>query len=259
MADGGVVLGPGANCTISVAFQPQSGGSQKGSVTVTVAGVATPYSFPLSGTGISGALTVSPTSLNLGTVVVGQTSAPQSVNVSTNTSGTVTFNSVTASGPFSVNSNTCVGALTAPFQCSVGVVLTPTAGAAQSGNLTISSNYTAPSVKLTGSGAAIQFTPSPLAMGTIRVGTSSNPQPVTVTVLGTRQATIGTVTIGGTNPGDFSLASDTCSGQVIAGGSSCTVAIVFTPTAKGHRYMTLKLPNDDGPANALLNTSGIGQ
>jgi hypothetical protein len=137
--------------------------------------------------------------------------------------------------------------------------LTPTAGAAQSGTLSISSNFTAPSVKLTGSGAAIQFMPSPLAMGKVPVGTSSSPQTVTVNVLGTRAATIGTVAVGGTNPGDFSIASDTCSGQVIAGGSNCTVGIVFSPTVKGNRYMTLKVPNNDGPANALLNVSGLGQ
>jgi hypothetical protein len=34
---------------------------------------------------------------------------------------------------------------------------------------------------------------------------------------------------------------------------------VFTPTVKANRYMTLKVPNNDGPANALLNVSGVGQ
>jgi len=259
LVSGGIVLAPGTNCAISVRFLPQSVGPQTGNVNVTVAGVATPYSFPLSGTGSPGTLTVNPTSLNLSTVTVGQTSAPQTVNVSTTDSGSVTFTSVAASAPFSVSSNTCVGTLTGPIQCTIGVVLTPTAGAAQSGTLTISSNYGAPPVKLTGSGAAIQFSPSPLTLPNTRVGTSSSPQQVIVTVLGTRAATIGTVAIGGTNPGDFSIASDTCSGQTIAGGANCTVGIVFTPTAKGHRYMTLKVPNNDGPANALLNASGTGQ
>jgi len=171
----------------------------------------------------------------------------------------VTFSSVTATTPFSVSSNTCVGTLSSPLQCSVAVTLTPSAGAAQSGTLSIGSNAGTPTVKLTGSGAAIQFSPSPLTFGIVRLGTSSSSKTVTVNVLGTRAATIGTVAIGGTNPGDFSLASDTCSGQVIAGGGSCTVGIVFTPTVKGNRYMTLKVPNNDGPANALLNVSGVGQ
>jgi hypothetical protein len=257
---GGVVLAPGTNCTVSVQFTPQTNGPQSGTINLAVAGTPTPYTVPLSGTATDGtSITVSPTSLNLGTVTVGQTSAPMSVTVSNVGSSTVMFNSVTATAPFSVSSNTCVGALTGPFQCSVSVTLTPTAGAAQSGTLTISSNSGSPTVKLTGSGAAIQFVPASLAMGTVKVGTSTSPQSVTVNVLGTRAATIGTVTIAGTNPGDFTIASDTCSGQVITGGGSCTVGLVFTPTVKGHRYMTLKVPNNDGPANALLNVSGVGQ
>jgi len=256
----GVVLAPGTNCTISVQFQPQTSGTLKGSVNVSVAGTPTPYSVPLTGTGTgTPPLIVSPTSLNLGTVVVGQTSAPQNVTVSSSGSNSVTFSSVTASAPFSVSSNSCVGILAAPVQCSVGVTLTPTAGAAQSGTLNIASDSGSPSVKLTGSGAAIQFSPSPLSFGIVKLGTSSTPQTVTVNVLGTRAATIGTVTPAGTNPGDFSITSDMCSGQVIAGGSSCTVSIVFTPTVKANRYMTLKVPNNDGPANALLNVSGVGQ
>jgi hypothetical protein len=257
---GGVVLAPGASCTISVAFLPQGTGTLKGTVNVLVAGTPTPYSVPLSGTGTGAPLGVNPTSLNLGTVTVGQTSAPQSVTVSNSTAGSVTYSSVSTNNPaFAISSNTCVGTMPGPSQCSIGVTLTPTAGAAQSGSLTISSNFTAPTVKLSGSGAAIQFMPSPLAMGKVSVGTSSTPQTVTVNVLGTRAATIGTVAAGGTDPGDFRIASDTCSGQVVAGGGSCTVGIVFTPTVKGNRYMTLKVPNNDGPANALLNVSGLGQ
>jgi hypothetical protein len=257
---GGVVVAPGTNCTISVEFMPQTGGTQSGSVNVSVVGTATPYSFPLSGTATAQSLTVNPTSLNLGTVTVGQTSASQSVTVTNTASSSVTFSSVSTNNPvFGISSNTCVGTIQGPSQCTVGVNLTPTAGAAQSGTLTISGNFTAPSVKLSGQGAAIQFTPSPLTMGTIPVGTSSNPLPVTVTVLGTRAATIGTVSLGGTSPGDFSIASDSCSGQVVVGGGNCTVSIVFTPTVKGNRYMTLKVPNNDGPANALLNVSGLGK
>jgi hypothetical protein len=258
---GGVVVAPGATCTISVQFVPQTGGTQNGSVNVAVAGNPTPYALPLAGTGVSTTtLVANPTSLNLGTVVVGQTSAAQSVSVTSTGSGSVTFGAITTNNPvFAISSNSCVGTLPSPVQCSVGVTLTPSAGAVQSGTLTINSNSGTPLVTLSGSGAAIQFSPSPLAMGAVKVGTSSGPRVVTVNVLGTRAATIGTVAIGGTNPGDFSIASDTCSGQVISGGSSCTVGIVFTPTVKANRYMTLKVPNNDGPANALLNVSGVGQ
>jgi hypothetical protein len=260
LVSGGLVLAAGTNCSISVQFIPKTSGTLKGSVNVSVAGTPSPYTLPLTGTGTASvSLTVNPTSLNLGTVVVGQTSAAQSVTVTSSGTGSVTFSSVTATTPFSVSSNTCVGTLSSPLQCSVAVTLTPSAGAAQSGTLSIGSNAGTPTVKLTGSGAAIQFSPSPLTFGIVRLGTSSSSKTVTVNVLGTRAATIGTVAIGGTNPGDFSLASDTCSGQVIAGGGSCTVGIVFTPTVKGNRYMTLKVPNNDGPANALLNVSGVGQ
>jgi hypothetical protein len=255
---GGVVVAPTKTCTISVAFLPQGGGTLTGSVKVSVAGSQTPYSLPLTGTGKS--VTVSPTSLNLGTVTVGQTSAANNLTVSIAGTDTTTFGAITTNNPeFAISSNTCVGGFTGPSQCSISITMTPTAGGSQSGTLSINSSSLLQTVKLTGAGAAIQFSPASLATGTIAVGSSSAPQPVALNILGTRAATFGQLTLAGTNPGDFSIASDTCSNQVIAGGSSCTVAITFTPTLKGNRHATLRVPNDDGPNPVTMGISGVGR
>ena len=45
--------------------------------------------------------------------------------------------------------------------------------------------------------------------------------------------TVSTVTLGGTNPQDYTIQSDLCSGQVVPPGGSCTFGIVFTGNVQG--------------------------
>ena len=250
---GGVILA-GASCTLSLAFTPQGGGPLNGSVLIRLTDGSS-YMLPLSGKGKS--VTAGTGTLNLGTSVVSQASSIKTLNLTVQGSDPTTFGILSVTNPeFALVSNTCVGTFTGPAQCSVGLTLTPAGGGARSGQLSVLSTSVPLTINLTGTGAAVTFSPTSLKMGSVTVGSSSTLQTLTVNILGNRAASFGTVTIGGTNPGDFSIASDTCSGQVVA--TTCSVAVVFTPTQNGNRYATLKLPNDDGPSPALLNVSGVG-
>jgi len=77
-------LGPQASCTLSVIFTPTVAGSRAGLVNVSDNAAGSPQKLPLTGTA-SGTgkivLTLSPASLDFGSVAVGGTSNPQTVTV----------------------------------------------------------------------------------------------------------------------------------------------------------------------------------
>ena len=81
-------------------------------------------------------------------------------------------------------------------------------------------------------------------VGRVRVGNSSTSRTFTVTSNGTSALVLGTVAFGGTNPGDFTKSSDTCSARTLAPGSTCTVRVRFRPTATGARSAQLRFPGN---------------
>jgi hypothetical protein len=105
-------------------------------------------------------------------------------------------------------------------------------------------------------------TPSPtsLTFNPQNVGSPTSPQAVTVTNTGNVVLTISTVTLGGTNPGDFPLSNDHCSGTSIAISSTCTINVQFDPLGAGNRSATLNFPDNasNSPLSVPLSGSGIG-
>ena len=257
----GGTLAPGISCTIGVAFAPQGGGTKSGSLKVNIVGSSSPLTIPLTGIGKS--VTFAPLTLNWGTpILLSHTSAPKLVSVTIWGTDPTTFNSVnigTNSAEFAISSNTCVGSITGPNQCSIYVTFTPQNSGTRTGTLNLGDTSGNQIISLTGTGEGVQLTPASLGFGTLPVGNTSAAKTVTVGVLGSTAATFGTITIGGTNPGDYSLQSDTCSTKTVAGGSNCQVSVVFKPTASGSRPASLSIPNNDGPSPLLLNLSGSGQ
>lgn len=89
------------------------------------------------------------------------------------------------------------------------------------------------------------------------VGTSSPPQPVTLTNNGSGVLVISSITLGGADPGDFSETNN-C-GTMLLEGASCTINLTFTPLQKGARSGTLLL-NDNGsgsPQTVTLQGKGV--
>jgi hypothetical protein len=86
-----------------------------------------------------------------------------------------------------------------------------------------------------------------------QVSTQSTAQTITVTSSGTSPLTIGSIAIAG----DFSE-TDTCTGQTVPVGSTCTISITFTPTATGARsgLLTVYANIPTGQATASLTGTG---
>ncbi len=102
----------------------------------------------------------------------------------------------------------------------------------------------------------LAYVPNGLTFGAQTTGVPSGPLAVTVTNVGGGSVALGALTVGGTNPGDFS-ASGTCSGTLFPGGS-CVISVVFTPAATGARSASVSLASDASNAPIVFAVSGTG-
>ena len=64
------------------------------------------------------------------------------------------------------------------------------------------------------------------------------------------------VQLGGADPGDFAVSSDTCIPQV-GPQQVCSVGVTFTPTVLGSRSATLTINTSLGPQNVALTGTGV--
>jgi hypothetical protein len=102
-------------------------------------------------------------------------------------------------------------------------------------------------------GPIVSLSTVSVSFGTIVIGQTSAAKPVTLTNTGTGTLHITSVTVSG----DFSISSNTCGTQVLAG-ANCKVNVKFTPTAKGVRNGTLSFFDDapGSPQSASLTGTG---
>jgi uncharacterized protein (TIGR03437 family) len=102
------------------------------------------------------------------------------------------------------------------------------------------------------------LSPASLTFGNQVVATAAAAQSVTVTNSGTSAVNLLSISIGGANNGDFSQTNN-C-GAALQPAASCTVQVVFTPTAVGARTASVILSGNlsGGPVAASLAGGGIG-
>jgi hypothetical protein len=205
------------------------------------------------------AVTLSPASLTFPTTVLGVTSTAKIVALTNSGSGTLNITSITPTGDFAVKATTCGPTLAAGAKCTVSVTFKPTVIGARTGSLTFADDAsTSPQVvSLTGTGTAIAFSPTSVPFSTQVVGTISLPKTVTITNKSTAIVTFSGFALGGTNPGDFHISSNSC-GSTLAAGAQCAVGLVFQPTAINTRKATLHVSDNGGGSPQILNISGIG-
>ena len=258
---GGQTLPPGASCSNSYTFTPTALGAQTSSgEEFLINGVHVPLIF--TGTGVLG-LSVSPTSINFGDVIVGSTSAHQLVTVTNTTSAPI--------GPLNTSSGVgapwgagagCGGQTLPPgASCSNSYTFTPMALGAQtsSGEEFLINGVHVP-LTFTGNGVSsiapgsLLVTPSELNFGDVPVGATSAVQNVTVTnVTG---SPIGLSLTGGGLMSPFGSLAGSC-GATLAAGASCTAVVVnFSPAAVGAQSTSNNLGVNG--TSYLLNVKGVG-
>jgi hypothetical protein len=257
----GAQLAGHSSCAIGAVFAPVASGSAAGTLTVTDA--LRSQSVTLSGTGLQPpTIAVSPTSLSFAAQQVGVASSPLTLTV-TNIGGApmagLTFSITgTSAGSFSTGTATCATTLVSGASCTVQVVFTPAGAGGSAATLTVASPT--PGVKpvaisLSGaasSSAGLNVRPAQMSFSVATLGQASAAQIATISNIGSTPAS--GLALATSAP--FSLTQDTC-GASLAGGSSCTVGVIFTPSANGTAAGALSISSTN-LISAVVLLSGAG-
>jgi hypothetical protein len=205
-------------------------------------------------------------SLDVGTVLVGFAGPEWYVAVRNNGPSTFLPATVTSSNPqFAASGGTC--ALQVPVipgeSCTVHVILTPAAPGPVVGTITVSEAVVGGSsitVDVAGAGGVpdLRATPAGADFTTAVVGQTAPTIAFDVENVGFQPVTITSLTFGGRNAGDFTVASTSCPGSVVNPMTSCSVEVAFTPTDAGYRTATLLVGADAGQYTSVLLT-GTGR
>jgi uncharacterized repeat protein (TIGR01451 family) len=258
-------MASGSTAVVTAVFTPTVAGSFGTSETVT-ANEPDPNQANNSATVSvnvlsSPVVTLSAASLNYASQPVGTPSTAQGVTL-TNTSSALPLTnlSITAGGDFA-QTNNCGTGLAAQSSCSIMVTFTPTATGTRTGAITISDNAVGSPqmVSLTGIGInapAITLSPGSLIFSSRLVGSPSPPLTISMSNSGNATLNIASIAIAGTNSGDFSQ-TNTC-GQTLAPTVSCTISVVFNPTAAGQRTAGVAITSDARGSVPVVTLSGTG-
>jgi len=205
-------------------------------------------------------------------VATGTSTAPISITVTNSGGAPLHISSVTITGTnptdFGIASNTCTAApIAVNATCTVGVTFAPTGTGERQAKLQFTDDASSsPQIlALTGNGLApatpaVTVVPSsPIILPSTTQGATSTPVVVTVTNSGNATLNVGAVTLTGANAGDFTLASNSCTGTAVVANATCAVGITFTPSATGTRQSNLQI-TDNAPASPqsfALSGTGI--
>jgi hypothetical protein len=201
------------------------------------------------------AIEISPSSVSFGNVAMGQSATKTLTLTNTGTEAlsvsgiSVAGTGFTASGPHLPIS------LAAGQSTSISAVFKPTAGNADTGTITITSNAAgSPSlVALSGTGttgttaAALTVTPTTIAFGSVAVG-SEQTQTVHVENTGNETATISKLTISGTGVSVSGLTAPT----TLAAGQTANLTVAYKPAAAGTLTASLAIASNATNASVVV-------
>jgi hypothetical protein len=107
-----------------------------------------------------------------------------------------------------------------------------------------------------GNGAVVSLSATSLSFGSQSIDATSAAQTVTLSNTGNATLTITSITVTGTNAGDFAE-TNTCGGSVAAG-ANCTIAVLFTPSSLGNRTAVLSISDNASGSPQTVALSGAG-
>jgi pimeloyl-ACP methyl ester carboxylesterase len=258
----GTGVAAGSTCTININFTPTATGSR--TAFITISDNAGAQNIALSGTGlINGpAVQLNPTSLSFGIQAVGTTSSARTINVTNVGNVALSITSISVTGTNRANfvqTNTCGTSVAVGAACTVSVTFTPSAAGPRTAAVTLKGGAGTQTVTLDGTGqAALGVSPTSIAFGNQALGSMGTTHTVTISNNTGVLVNIAAIAVNGTNPGDFQQTSSTC-GPTLAFNSSCTINLVFAPSALGARTATLTIVDDatNSPQAVALSGTGI--
>lgn len=250
-------LAAGQSASFSAVFVPGSTGTFTGSVSIISNASNSPAAVSLTGTGAAAQTSVTPASVNFGSVEVGARSTA-TLTMTNGGTDAVTISQVSASGTgFSVSGPSLPMTLTSGRAASFAVAFTPVTAAASTGGVSIVSSASSQPVviPLAGTGATITvaLSPASLSFGSIAIGNSSV-LPIVVTNNGSASVVISQATTTGAG---FSVSGQTLP-LTLASGQNASFNITFDPASAGAVAGSFSVISNaaDSPAVSSLSATG---
>jgi Abnormal spindle-like microcephaly-assoc'd, ASPM-SPD-2-Hydin len=194
------------------------------------------------------AIEISPSSVSFGSVAMGQ-SATKTVTLTNTGTEVLSVSGISVAGTgFTASGPHLPISLAAGQSTSISAVFKPTAGAVDTGTITVASNAAgSPSlVTLSGTGttgttaaAALTVTPTTIAFGSVAVG-SEQTQTVHVENTGGETATISKMTISGTGVSVSGITAPT----TLAAGQTANLTVAYKPAAAGTLTASLAIASN---------------
>lgn len=258
-----MALAVGQTGSFTVGVTPTAAGAVSGTLTATGDSGSAPVTVNLSATAVSSEpqLSVSPTSINFGSVSTGQ-KATSNLVLSNTGSASLTVSLLTLTGnDFTVSGITTPATISAGQSAQAVLTFSPTVAGSVTGNLAITSNDPVNptlNVALSGTGTStatgqLSASPSSVTFGTVATGSSSNQQ-IVVTNTGTAAVTISSVSALGTG---FSVTGVTAPATVNPS-QSVTLTATFAPTTAGATSGSVTIVSNAGNSTLSIPLSGTG-
>jgi hypothetical protein len=207
-------------------------------------------------------LTISPSVQEFGDVVVGEASTAATFTVTNEGTGRsprlVAELGGADPGSYRISANNCGDALDPDQTCTVSVIFQPRSEGASSATLTVRGGDVEAAASLSGNGAAdagLVISPTPYNFGDAILGTPSAPQTFTVRNTGDAESGMITISLSGLDEPQFELGTDACTGETLAADATCTVEVIYAPSASGLHMGTLQASASPG-ATATATIQG---
>jgi len=204
--------------------------------------------------------TFTPASLSFGNQPVDTSGTAKSVTITNvNTGGAVldfTGFNLTGSADFTISNNACGTALTPGKSCKISLTYTPSALGTESATLSVADNAPGSPQTFALSGIGVmQATLGPISVTFPKTiaGTSSTAR--NVTLKNNLSAPLTGISYSTTGP--FSVSTTTC-GTTLNNKASCTISVIFSPTATGRATGTLTVSDSANNSPQTTTLSGTG-
>jgi len=252
-----VTVDAGQSTTIRVLFTPNTAGSFTATATVTSDASGGPTSISLTGTGVAdGQVTLSPNNESFGNLTVGAQHA-QTVILTNSGNTSITVSKAVISGTaFQLTGISTPLTLAASKSTTFTVTFAPQAPGFVSGDVTITSDATNPTLTMpvggTGIAAgALGANPTSLSFGNVQAGNNKT-LPQVLTNTGGSNVTISQATASGTG---FSL-SGISTPLTLTPGQSASFNVTFAPQSSGNFSGSVAITSDASNPNLSVALSG---
>ena len=261
---------PAEKCSVEVSYQPGAQAIQ--AATLELSDAEGSLEVPLSGSGITGTLSASPSPLSFSPIPYtppgheGEYQETEQVNVLNSQDAGTQIESVNIAGPdassFSIQYGNCQNNLLAPGNwCDVAVRFAATSPGRKSASLVLGSDSSGTPLVVPLEGEALHGPrvglPSTQALlGDVPIGSSAQ-HTFTVTNTGDYPLFIQQDFLISGTPLMFPVLSDACGGQIVYPSASCALTVGFEPTTIGEKGASIVFITNASPIT-VVGVDGVG-